>query len=223
MPTASPRIRGFGFGPTFTRRATQSDLKNDFYFVGDSLTAPASPMPADVMAYYPGRASFVNALGGIGTGTILQRMIADGGKHASWIAVLWGGRNDVHNAGYAAQGGAETINNMASMVALQTGLVCVVEVTPSADGNENAGSALYIARTNVNSTFASRYTGPRIRYVPVVAALQAAGDGSTQDNLDIANGMIPTSLRNPGDATHLNAAGHLIVAAQIRASLGATP
>lgn len=225
MPhTRFQRLRGLGI--TLSRRSgtgSQADLKNDFYFVGDSLTAPASPMPADVMAYYPGRASYVNALGGIGTGVILTRMRADNGAHASWISILWAGRNDVHNANYDSTFGAETINNMASMVALTKAITCVLEVTPSADGVENIGSPHYIARTNVNSTFASLYTGPRVKYVAIVAALQAHGDGSTQDNLDIANGMIPTSLRNPGDATHLNAAGHLIVAAQIRASLGATP
>lgn len=201
---------------------SQPDLKNDIYFVGDSLMAPgSSTMPALLMAYYPGRASVLNAIGGVGSGVILTRMQADNGVHRGWISILWAGRNDVHNAGYDAGLGAETINNVVAMIPLTAAPVRVLEVIPSADGLENIGSPHYIARSNVNSTFASTYTGPRVKYVAVVAALQAAGTGTGQDATDVANGMIPSSLR--ADATHLNAAGYAIVASQIYASLGATP
>lgn len=40
------------------------------------------------------------------------------------------------------------------------------------------------------------------RYCAVLAGMQAAGDGSTEDNADIANGLWPRSTR--GDSTHLN-------------------
>ena len=46
-------------------------------------------------------------------------------------------------------------------------------------------------------------------YLETLTTLQANGDGSSQDNTDIANDIIPSSLR--ADATHLNAAGQAIV------------
>lgn len=48
------------------------------------------------------------------------------------------------------------------------------------------------------------------RFVDIRAFLQSHGDGSTQDNEDIANGLVPTSLRE--DIIHLNGRGNQLVA-----------
>lgn len=46
------------------------------------------------------------------------------------------------------------------------------------------------------------------RYCAVLAGMQAAGDNSTEDNADIANGLWPRSTR--GDPTHLNDPGAVV-------------
>ena len=76
---------------------------------------------------------------------------------------------------------------------------------------------MYQQRMAINATLASLYGA---RYVDLMAALLGAGNGSTQDNTDIANGLIPTSLR--ADRVHLNAAGYGVVANAVWAKGAAT-
>lgn len=49
--------------------------------------------------------------------------------------------------------------------------------------------------------------------------LQAAGNGSANDNADIAAGFVPRSLHNAGDTLHLNSAGQAVVAAFVKEAL----
>lgn len=53
------------------------------------------------------------------------------------------------------------------------------------------------------------------RYVECLTALKAANDGSAQDLIDVANNIVPTSLRLPGDPIHENNAGSLVRWGQI--------
>lgn len=86
-------------------------------------------------------------------------------------------------------------------------LVC--SVLPSAA--DTSGQLATIASLNADLT--SLYGSA---FVDLLTPLQDAGDGSPDDNADIAAGIIPRSLRS--DATHLNDAGYAIVAAAMYAA-----
>ena len=71
-----------------------------------------------------------------------------------------------------------------------------------------AGGAGDLAIIDSNAIQAAKYG---IRFVPRREIFLAGGDGSTQDNADIANHYIPTSLRGSGDTIHPNNTGHALV------------
>ncbi|SEM54599.1 hypothetical protein SAMN04488103_101436 [Gemmobacter aquatilis] len=121
----------------------------------------------------------------------------------TWI---WAGRNNIRDAD-------QVMADIAAMVdALGHDRFLVGEILPSVEDRPGQVAA----RRAVNARLAAIY-GPR--FVPLVAALQQAGDGSAQDAADIARGDIPSSLRF--DHLHLNAAGYAIVAQQFVATLAA--
>jgi lysophospholipase L1-like esterase len=60
----------------------------------------------------------------------------------------------------------------------------------------------------LNATLAALYAK---RFVDLLAALAAAANQTTEDQQDVAAGIIPTSLRS--DALHLNDQGYAIAAA----------
>lgn len=121
----------------------------------------------------------------------------------TWI---WAGRNNIRDTD-------QVLADIAAMVAaLGHDRFLVGEIIPSIEDRP----AQVAARRAVNQRLAAIY-GPR--FVPLVAALQQAGDGSARDAADIARGDIPSSLRS--DHLHLNAAGYAVVAQQFVAALHA--
>lgn len=61
----------------------------------------------------------------------------------------------------------------------------------------------------------------RLNAVDVLGPLMAGGNGSADDNADIANGLVPRSLRIASGDGHLNTAGNTIVAGVLRSFLAA--
>jgi lysophospholipase L1-like esterase len=113
------------------------------------------------------------------------------------------GRND-HNAPSNVKGSIA-----AAVAELTTNHYLVTSILPAT--TDPAGDLATIA--TLNSDLSTLYSS---RFVDVLAALQAHGDGSANDNADIAAGWIPRSLRwnNSGtiDPLHLNAAGYTVMA-----------
>jgi hypothetical protein len=68
--------------------------------------------------------------------------------------------------------------------------------------------------TGINTDLAALYGA---KFWDTRAYLLTQGDGSVQDNADIADGIVPTSKRS--DTLHLNAAGYNLVVAGIRTRL----
>lgn len=91
--------------------------------------------------------------------------------------------------------------------------VNIVGLTP--DASWVPGTLQHTALRAFNAALRDRYP---LYYVvdalgrDSLARLLASGDGSAGDNADIANGVVPRSLRLPGDTLHLNAAGNAIIA-----------
>lgn len=113
------------------------------------------------------------------------------------IAWLWLGRNR------AAEGHDIAGDIAAAVASLGHRRFLVGSILPSANDSASALDFWFALNAKLRGTYGGQY-------VDVVGALQAAGDGSAEDNIDIANRLVPRSLRS--DAAHLNARGYAIVA-----------
>lgn len=98
-------------------------------------------------------------------------------------------------------------------------------VQPCITGDAGTGVTGYYLgtelRTTVDAARAWIGTAYPDAWVEVQDALWDANDGSAGDLEDVANGITPRSLREPGDGLHLNAAGSGVVAAQVVAKMTA--
>ena len=126
-----------------------------------------------------------------------------GAKLRARTAWLWLGRNGAQS-GYTVEG---DIAAAVASLGHSRYLVGAI-ITSSAD---SAGGISTIAARN--SALAATYG---TRFVDLMAALQAANDGSANDLADIAAGYTPRSKRS--DAIHLNDAGYAVVAAAFKAA-----
>lgn len=120
-------------------------------------------------------------------------------------ATFWAGRNNIADP--------TTIKaDIATMVATQTNSnYLVLGIVPDSAGQEALGQANYARLTTLNSDLATTYGS---KYFDVKLYLQGFGNGSGQDNTDIANDIIPSSLRI--DGVHLTTVGYDLVAARVK-------
>ncbi|MDX3927128.1 MAG: hypothetical protein QHC90_15135 [Shinella sp.] len=115
-------------------------------------------------------------------------------------AWIWVGNNAVVDAVSAAA----ARNAIAAMAGhLAHGRYLVASALPSAGQPPERIAVL----RDLNAELAARHGS---RFADLYALLRAGGDGSAQDNADIAAGYIPRSLRS--DQVHLNDAGYALVA-----------
>lgn len=105
---------------------------------------------------------------------------------------------------------ATAASEIDAMVAALDGGVNYLILSYIPDANTWLGSADYIALQTKNTYIATNYAS---HYFDVLAYLLTQGDGGANDNTDIANGVIPRSLRD--DTIHLNLDGYTRVANQI--------
>lgn len=114
---------------------------------------------------------------------------------------LWLGRN-------GAQAGYSVESDIAAVIASLGHDRYLVGAILTSTG-DNAGVVSTIAARN--AALATLYGA---RFVDLMGALQASGDGSVGDNADIAAGYVPRSKRS--DVLHLNDAGYAIAAAAFK-------
>jgi lysophospholipase L1-like esterase len=120
--------------------------------------------------------------------------------HTAW---LWAGNNGIADAATAAAAKAD----IAAMIAhLGHDRYLVASVIVSSDHP----AARVAVLQQMNADLAALYGS---RFVDVYGKLRAAGNGSAEDNGDIAAGYIPRSLRT--DGIHLNATGNAVTAQAI--------
>src|SRR6185369_16161942 len=141
---------------------------------------------------------------------VKNRMVAADPRYWAQPTVIWVGRNDISVP--------TTIKaNIAAMIAvLTTTNYLVIGVTPRTGAGEGLGEANYARLTTLNSDLATLYSS---RFLDMKAYLQGFGDGSANDNADLAADLIPRSLMN-ADGLHFNnvaATTNPIIAARIKA------
>lgn len=195
--------------PALPSNATNQQIINASHvaFWGDSLTssvgAPDSGYVIDFAAT-TGYTTYNGGVGGENSTQIATRMLAATDKYG-YAVVIWAGRNDI------TQSVSPTTikSNIASMVAAlghtRYIIIGITKLSTEITGNANAN----IINT-LNSDLSTLYG---TRFFDVQAYMLTQGDGSTQDNTDIANGVTPTSKRF--DTTHLNSIGYQLVANQL--------
>ncbi len=137
------------------------------------------------------------------------------------LHIVWLGRNDysgVTDAGALAEVNARIRASADSIIATMTALdrrVILLGVTSRDQAIEYVGTPNYDAKRALAAELARDY--PR-SFIDIDAILRASGDGSSEDNAAIANGVLPVSV-TAGDRIHLNNHGYSIVAAEIAARL----
>ena len=166
---------------------------------GDSLMAlGSSDWFVSVTNTYTGRVN--QASGGKGTAWI-QSTFAANPQYWNRKTIFWPGRNDV-TALNTLTNVKDVFALMVSMpLALPHDMFRVLEVLPSNQSSEWSGATYSNNRILLNQMLADFFGYKFIRLIPT---LQARGDGTVQDNLDITHNVVPTSLRQSGDATHLS-------------------
>lgn len=121
--------------------------------------------------------------------------------------VIWAGNNGVTSSGDAT--GAQA--DIAAMVSyLDHSRYLVISPLTSSDHAAGRIAVIQQMQADLQATYGSRY-------VDIYGALRAAGDGSANDNADIAAGFAPRSLRS--DAIHLNASGYTVAVATLVAAV----
>ncbi len=173
---------------------------------GDSLAALGSSDALDRVAALLSPRGAVNnnrGVGGTTSAQVLATAQADMAANPLWRRRFLLFSPSTHDAW--TSGLQTTIANTLAVIALYpTNWFRCLEILPSADGTYNLGTAKRAGLDAVNS-YLEQNLGRR--YLRTLPTLQAHGDGSATDNADIANGVIPTSLRQAGSTIHMTLIG----------------
>lgn len=120
--------------------------------------------------------------------------------HTAWI---WTGNNGVADEATAAAAKSD----IAAMAAwLGHNRYLVGSILTSADHTAERIALLQRLNADLLGLYGNRF-------VDIYSALRSSGNGSADDNTDIAAGYVPRSLRN--DGIHLNAAGNAVAAREM--------
>lgn len=165
---------------------------------GDSLTASGYPQILQI-SFGSQRPCYNFGVGGETAAQVRARQVADQ-LYNRYINLLWVGRN-----GFKVTTPASIIADIDLMIAHVVGGRWLVGSVPPSTLDSGAENTLRLA---LNAAFEAEYGD---RYVDIVAAWQAANDGSADDLSDIAAGYTPRSLR--GDELHPNDDGDAVIAA----------
>ena len=220
--TAFP-LKGDIFGGFTIGRLLTSDEKamvRTFYGAdrnvqcwGDSLTAGSG---VGVTIGWPVRLRDVilrqvenQGAGGQTSTQIKDRFVADTTNKDQWTNIFWMGTNDT----YPADWPTTILDNIATCVSgLKGAKRYLVLGLTRGEGWSTTASALDAMDVSMASIYGNKF-------VDVRAYLQSKNDGSGNDLADIADGLVPRSLRS--DTIHLNDKGYQHVADLLAATLKA--
>jgi len=128
-------------------------------------------------------------------------------NHKNDIHVIWAGSND----GITANGITDTFYNIDDMIKSLAHTQYIVIGLTSLSYMSNIADIDVLFRKK----YGTHFLGIR-QYLLNYGLADAVITPTAQDNTDIANGEIPTSLRGSGDVIHLNDAGYAVVAQQVQ-------
>lgn len=147
-----------------------------------------------------------NGVGGTDYPTTATSQLADT-VYTNRINIYWAGHNNTNVTNDMAA--------IASMVAHQTGQRRFLILLPTISAGKAANDPTTIAeRVAIMAAYPNNY-------VDVPGMLATHGDGSANDNADIANGYTPRSLRAIADDIHLTATGQAYVKSLVKSVIQA--
>ncbi|MER9706026.1 hypothetical protein NKJ10_17520 [Mesorhizobium sp. M0204] len=126
--------------------------------------------------------------------------------------IIWVGRNGIT----VPTENRDSVNAMVANLKNWKKRYLVLSVPPGS-GDRNTSGANKIAYDQIIALNAGYAADHGNFYVDLIAPLQAANNGSAQDLTDVANGIVPASLRS--DAIHFNNAGYTIAGNAIYAKM----
>jgi putative lipoic acid-binding regulatory protein len=172
---------------------------------GDSMAAGSgvSTVPEhwiDMLGVDLGRTIYNGGVGGETSTQVKTRHLADT-THLSWVSLYFLGHN--------APNAVTTVADLQAMIAHQNvddrNKPFLIDL-PVQNTTNAVGSAGFLEILATRAAIIAAFPN---NYVDIPAALAAAGDGSANDNADIAAGYTPRSLL--ADTIHLNLAGQTVV------------
>jgi len=156
----------------------------------------------------PGRTVYKYGYGGQGGAYILEQMALHPERYGD-IWALWLCNNDIQDSGVAATIQANIMAYIATAVSRVTGAGGQYVVLTMVPNNvRTIGTFGGDLITSVNNAIIATYPS---NHIDIRTLLQAYGDGSENDLADIANGLVPRSLRIAVDNVHHNHKGHGII------------
>lgn len=175
---------------------------------GDSLTSGTGGSPYPLQMYPLGaanRAIYNGGVGGEDSTQVLTRFVAST-RRADQVTAIWVGN---HGTDYTNP--TLCLSNINAMIAHLTTSKFVI-LTALNDNTQTIGTTGYNQIIALNALITSAFPDNSF---DIRAYLLTQGNGGAPDNADIANGVVPTSLRS--DSLHLNTSGYAKVAAQVQA------
>lgn len=147
-------------------------------------------------------------------------------KTASCDLIVWMGNNYFYSGvpnSYGDHTNPQMWVDLAKMVAKAEGnRVLILPVIPDSSWSTSGTGNPYTAMQSANARTEALYPAYVARDAAgrtLLQRLQASGDGSSNDNADIAAGFVPRSLHRSGDTLHLNSAGQAVVYAFVKEAL----
>jgi hypothetical protein len=178
-----------------------TDAVNALAAWGDSLTTAPGGDWVGRSATSMGTLNYNGGVSGETSTQIKARFDADAalatGSHRLWNVTIWMGRNEMHTwtDGVGDRSKPQLVlDRIAAMVAtLGHGRYRIFQILPAGgtDRREILGTDLRNHLDWFNGQLTSLYG---LRCVSLLAAMQAAGNGGGDDNLDIIQGLVPRSL-----------------------------
>jgi hypothetical protein len=171
---------------------------------GDSLTRAYAPKLA---LAYPARTVFNGGVGGESSAQIRVRMVADTEK-ATWIAVLWYGRNNWQQQAAILRDLALSVESLAA----GNERFVVMSVLNGNTPAQRSGGVDYNKFMLLNEAIAAAYPN---NYLDIRSYLVSMYDPTKpQDVIDHSYDVVPSSLRT--DVVHLTSAGYQLVANRVK-------
>lgn len=211
VPATSAGVSALDGSPADTNAWTIKTLDEDISCWGDSHTAgnrwDLGIYPRLLAFNTPGRTVFNGGYGGQGGEYILEQMALYPEKYGD-ITVFWLCNNDIQDSGDATAIQAAIMAYIATGVSRVTsGKYVVMTLVPNHERVVGTFGGDLI--TSVNNAIISAYPN---NHIDIRTELQSFGDGSADDLADIANGLVPRSLRIAADNVHHNHKGMGIIA-----------
>lgn len=172
----------------------------DSFTHGGGITMPEFAYPVQLQKI-SGYEVYNGGIGGQTSTQIKARMLAATDKK-DWAAIIWAGSNNF----WAPQIVKADIAEMVAFLGHKRFLVLPI----LNDATERKGSSEYMSIMKLNSDLKAAYPE---NYLDVRAYLLTLSNGSAQDEKDVTDDVIPSSLRS--DESHLNDKSYPMLAAYI--------